>query len=197
MSAAGISPPEPQGGRSAPSTAGAGLPGNLMMWVLIASELLAFGGFFIAFAVSYAGDPALFRAGQAQLDRRLGVINTLVLLTSGLFAALAVRTRHDGDVRATRGWLALAAALGLVFLGVKAAEYAKKIAHGFTITTDSFFELYFLLTGFHALHVVAGIVILALVAWRCSADNVETGVAFWHMVDLVWVLLFPIVYLLR
>jgi nitric oxide reductase NorE protein len=168
-----------------------------MMWVLIASELLAFGGFFIAFAASHTGEPALFRAGQAQLDRRLGVLNTFVLLTSGLFAALAVQARHAGDVRSTRGWLALAAALGLVFLGVKVAEYAEKIAHGLTLTTDSFFELYYLLTGFHALHVVAGIVILALVAWRCSPANVETGAAFWHMVDLVWVLLFPIVYLLR
>jgi nitric oxide reductase NorE protein len=168
-----------------------------MMWVLIASELLAFGGFFIAFAASYAGEPALFRAGQAQLDRRLGVLNTFVLLTSGLFAALAVRARHDGDLRATRGWLALAASLGFVFLGVKAAEYADKIAHGLAITSDPFFELYYLLTGFHALHVAAGIVILAIVAWRCSSDNVETGAAFWHMVDLVWVLLFPIVYLLR
>jgi len=87
--------------------------------------------------------------------------------------------------------------LGLVFLGVKVVEYADKIGRGLTLTTNHFFELYYLMTGFHALHVVMGIVLLGILAWRASQENVETGAAFWHMVDLIWVMLFPVVYLIR
>ena len=89
--------------------------------------------------------------------------------------------------------------LGLVLcvLAVKLLEYVDKIGRGLTLTTNHFFELYYLMTGFHALHVVMGIVLLAIVAWRASQENVETGAAFWHMVDLIWVMLFPVVYLIR
>jgi nitric oxide reductase NorE protein len=89
-------------------------------------------------------------------------------------------------------------ALGLAFLLIKAHGYADKAAHGVGIETDAFFTFYFyyLLTGFHALHVVAGMVVLGLVAIRTSPANVEPGAQFWHMVDLVWVLLFPVIYLL-
>jgi nitric oxide reductase NorE protein len=173
------------------------LPGNPMIWILIFSELAAFGAFFIAFSGARLAQPELFRAAQAELDRFLATINTLVLITSGLAAALAVRTRLDGAVARCRLWLAGAALLGLVFLGVKLLEYTEKIGRGLTLTTNHFFELYYLMTGFHALHVVMGIMILAIVAWKPSVENVETGTAFWHMVDLIWVMLFPIVYLIR
>ena len=84
----------------------------------------------------------------------------------------------------------------MVFLIIKGMEYADKAAQGITYETHPFFTFYYLLTGFHAAHVVAGIAILLLVAWRDAPRNIETGAAFWHMVDLVWVLLFPVVYLL-
>ena len=87
--------------------------------------------------------------------------------------------------------------LGLVFLAVKLLEHADKIGRGLTLMTNPFFELYYLMTGFHALHVMMGIVLLGIVAWRASQENVETGTAFWHMVDLIWVMLFPVVYLIR
>ena len=94
-------------------------------------------------------------------------------------------------------FLAGAALLGVVFLWIKWQEYAGKAAAGIDFETHAFFTFYYLLTGFHAVHVVAGIVILALVGWNAAPRTVETGAAFWHMVDLVWVLLFPILYLLR
>lgn len=194
-------PPEP--GRE-PAQAPAGgwgalsaLPGNPMIWILILSELAAFGAFFVAFSGARLAQPELFRTAQAELDRFLGAVNTLVLVTSGLCAALAVRERLGGAVGRCRLWLAGAALLGVVFLAIKLLEYAEKIGRGLTLTTNHFFELYYLMTGFHALHVVLGIVILGIVAWKPSEENVETGAAFWHMVDLIWVMLFPIVYLIR
>jgi nitric oxide reductase NorE protein len=121
----------------------------------------------------------------------------MILLSSGLAAALGVHAMEHGKTLACRLWLALAGSLGLGFLAVKASEYADKAAHGISMDTDDFFTLFYLMTGFHALHVVLGIVILVVVGWKCSVENVETGTSFWHMVDLIWVLLYPIVYLIR
>jgi nitric oxide reductase NorE protein len=87
--------------------------------------------------------------------------------------------------------------VGTLFLAAKFHEYAGKFAHGIGIETSPFWTLYFLSTGFHALHVVLGIVILGLVSHYASRQNVETGTAFWHMVDVIWIMLYPIVYLVR
>ena len=174
-----------------------GLPGNPMMWLLIASELLVFGAAFLAFAVARVLQPEVFAQSQDMLDRLAGAINTMVLITSGLFAALAVNAGHRGRATTARLWIAAAITLGIVFLAVKWREYADKAAHGIDIDTNTFFTLYYLTTGFHALHVVFGIVILAIVGWRNTPENLETGAAFWHMVDLIWVILFPLIYLMR
>lgn len=174
-----------------------GLPGNPLMWVLIASELLVFGMALIGFAGARTLDPSGFAAAQDSLDRLAGTINTAVLLTSGLFAALAVEAAREGKRTQVRVLLAAAAALGIVFLIVKGHEYAAQIAAGRGLETPGFFMLYFLITGFHALHVVAGLVILALVAMWPSLENLETGAALWHMVDLIWLIVFPCLYLLR
>jgi nitric oxide reductase NorE protein len=173
------------------------LPGELMMWVLIVSELLVFGAALLACLGVRIADPAGFAADRALLDQTAGAINTIVLITSGLSAANAVREREAGRRGAARLWLLVAGSLGVVFLVVKAAEYASKAALGISFETSPFFMFYYLITGFHALHVVAGIAILALVSWADSVRNMEAAVAFWHMVDLVWVLLFPIIYVLR
>lgn len=173
------------------------LPGDFMMWVLIASELLVFGGALLSFMSVRAGNPEAFAADQALLNQTAGAINTIILVTSGFFAALAAQARAANERTATRRWLYGAMLLGTVFLLVKAAEYWSKAQLGIGIETSPFFMFYYLVTGFHALHVVAGIAILGLVAWKDTERNVETAAAFWHMVDLVWVLLFPIVYLLR
>jgi nitric oxide reductase NorE protein len=173
------------------------LPGELMMWVLIVSELLVFGAALIACLAVRATDPTTFAADQAQLDQTAAAANTLALVTSGFFAAAAVRARAAGRRTTARYWLLGAGSLGIVFLLVKGFEYASKAALGIGIETSPFFTFYYLITGFHALHVVAGVLLLALVAWADSVRNMEAAVAFWHMVDLVWVLLLPIIYVLR
>ncbi|OJX80902.1 cytochrome c oxidase subunit 3 family protein [Magnetospirillum sp. 64-120] len=173
------------------------LPGNPIMWVLIISELLVFGAFFIAFGVARILDVETFRAGQALLDVRMGGANTLVLVTSGWLAAKAVQMVGLGRGRASRFYLAGAGGLGLVFLVIKGLEYASKAAQGIDIETNTFFTLFYLMTGFHAMHVIMGIIVLAIVGWKNSPENLETGAAFWHMVDLIWLILFPIVYLLQ
>ncbi|MCT2539574.1 cytochrome c oxidase subunit 3 family protein [Sedimentimonas flavescens] len=173
------------------------LPGDLMMWVLIVSELLVFGAGLAAFLSVRITDPAAFASAQDHLHRAAAGINTLVLVTSGFLAALAVRAAEHGRIARTRMWLSAASLLGVVFLVIKTFEFIEKAQQGIGIETSTFFTFYYLMTGFHAAHVVAGIVILGLVGIRCTPRTVEVGAAFWHMVDLVWVLLFPVIYLLR
>ena len=121
----------------------------------------------------------------------------MVLLSSGLAAAMALYARREDRLLACRAWLGGATILGVSFLVIKGLEYADKAAQGIGMDTDTFFTLFYLMTGFHALHVVLGLVILGVVSWKCSIANIETGTAFWHMVDLIWVLLYPIIYLIR
>ncbi len=175
----------------------AALPGKPLMWVLIACELAVFGVALAGYAGARIQDPAGFAAAQDTLDRLAGTINTAVLLTSGLFAALATAARRRGERRRGRLGLALAGTLGAVFLSVKAAEYAHEISAGHDIDSGTFFTLYYLITGFHAIHVVIGTGVLAIVAAFDSLENYETGTAFWHMVDLIWIVIFPCIYLLR
>lgn len=173
------------------------LPGDLMMWVLIVSELLVFGAGLAAFLGVRITDPAGFATAQDHLQRTAAGINTLVLVTSGFLAALAVRASARSQVAVARLLLTGAGLLGIIFLIIKAREYSAEIAQGIDVDTHPFFMFYFLLTGFHAAHVVAGIVILGLVGWHVRPRTVEVGASFWHMVDLVWVLLLPVIYLLR
>jgi nitric oxide reductase NorE protein len=172
------------------------LPGELMMWVLILSEIAVFGAGLVAFLAVRLTDPTGFAEAQSHLHRTGAAANTLVLITSGWLAALAARAAVRGQTRRLRLLLVPAILLGGVFLGLKGSEYADLFAQGIGTETHAFFTFSFLLTGFHAAHVLAGMVLLALVGWLGSPRAVETGAAFWHMVDLVWVLLFPVVYLL-
>jgi nitric oxide reductase NorE protein len=173
------------------------LPGHPLMWVLIASEVAVFGAALVGYAGARFRDPAGFAAAQDHLDRVAGVVNTAVLVTSGLFAALAVEARKAERRLAARWRCAAAIAFGGVFIGVKFGEYAREIAAGFTLDSGGFFTLYYLITGFHALHVLLGMAILGIVARHNALANYETGAAFWHMVDLIWIVVFPCIYLLR
>ena len=175
----------------------AGLPGNPLMWVLIASELLVFGAIFVGFASVRLTEVDLFASSQDSLNRLAGGINTMILITSGFCAAVAVHYQRQNNTLMVRLWLTGSALLGILFLGIKGIEYNEKIAAGISTETNNFFMFYYLATGFHALHVVFGIVILAIVGWKNTLENVVTGTAFWHMVDLIWVLLFPLMYLMR
>ncbi|MDD1540920.1 copper oxidase [Bradyrhizobium sp. WBAH41] len=173
------------------------LPGDPMIWVLIFSELVAFGLFLGAFSVARAIHPAVFAAGQAALNSNLAGLNTVVLVSSGWAAARATKAERAGERQVARSWIVGAIVLGGLFIAIKLAEYAEEIGGGVGLETSPFFTLYFLLTGFHLLHVGLGIVILAVVCRRAEISGIETGTAFWHMVDLVWIVMFPILYLVR
>ena len=186
----------PAGAGASPASVLDSLPGDLMMWILIVSELAVFGAGLVAFMGVRLTDVSGFALSQDHLNRTAGAINTIVLVSSGFAAAMA--TRSDGTRRGvTRIWLGVAMVLGAVFLWVKWLEYADKARQGIDIDTNGFFTFYYLLTGFHAMHVIAGLVIFCLLLWRPSPGNVTAGAMFWHMVDLIWVLLFPILYLVH
>ena len=186
------------------TTATKGLPGELMIWVLIFSELAVFGAGLAIFLALRIFDPSGFAEAQTALLPALAGVNTIILITSGYLAALATRTPEYarllliGAAALGAAFLLLKgyAALGAAFLLLKGYEFQHKAALGITFETHDFFMFYYLLTGFHAAHVVAGVLILLLVAWTRLPAHIQTGAQFWHMVDLVWVLLFPVVYLL-
>lgn len=174
------------------------------MWFFILAELSVFALLILAFAVAQALHPQMFSDGRLLLDRSTGLAMTLSLLTAGLFAALAQeQVRQD---RPGRGALFLAVALLLAcgYVGIKLTEYAHLLASGLGMEHNTFFTVYWILTAFHFLHVLLGMVILAWLAEGCRRrrygpqrnSGLESGVLYWHMVDLVWVLLFPLVYIL-
>lgn len=173
------------------------LPGDLMIWVLIVSELLVFGAGLAAFLAVRATDPQGFALAQDALHRVGGGMNTIVLLTSGYLTARAVAAIEIGEIAQFRRLTFGASALGLVFLAIKAVEFRDLARQGISTETHPFYTFYYLLTGFHAAHVVVGILAFWLILITRQRLHAEAAAAFWHMVDLVWVLLFPVIYLLR
>ena len=184
------------------------------MWFFLLSELMLFGGLFILYAVYLTRYTADFVKAGAELSAPLGTANTLVLLTSSLFAALSV-TAIQRDRRATAClMLALTLACALAFLGVKYVEWSAKFAHG--IYPDSpalgarphgeiiFFGLYFTIAGLHALHVVVGAGLLGVSAAMTARGTLHAGryvllensALYWHLVDMIWIFIFPLFYLI-
>ncbi len=180
-------------------------PGDLAIWIFILAELAVFGAFFSAYAFTRMNQVALFNEYQQHLDLQAGLINTLALITSSYFVVRAVAAIRDNDGRRCVRWLLGALAMGVLFLVVKATEYAHHFAQGVSLSTNTFYMFYLSLTFFHFMHVILGMVILAAVALKArrggySAEEhtgVETGASYWHMVDLVWLILFPLVYVMR
>lgn len=172
-----------------------GLPGNPMIWILIIGEFAVFGALLIGFSAARTLDPATFAASQSHLHRLLGGLNTLVLVTSGFLVAAAIWRRREG--RSSRLLLIGGMLLGVAFLAIKGIEYGQLFMAGFDIDTNTFFQLYFLITGFHAAHIVLGLAIFGVVFFADSVENLETGAAFWHMVDMIWVMIYPIIYLVH
>lgn len=182
-----------------------GLPGDLAMWFFIFAELLVFGVLFLAYAFARAQNVELFNTSQLELDRLSGALNTALLITSSFFVVRAVdRARHNAS-RACARWLIAAMACGGAFLVVKVAEFGAKYEADITMSTNTFFMFYIGLGVFHFMHVILGMIILgavALKAWHggySAADHtgVETAASYWHMVDLVWIVLFPLIYVMR
>lgn len=174
-------------------------PGGWFIWGLVILEMITFGVALIALLVSAGKAPDTYHESRLLLDTRLGIANTLFLLTSGYFMAEGLRQFRQRDLSRARTCLWLAITGGLLFLTLKGIEYADKIAHGHTLSSDPFFTWYWLLTVFHLMHVVVGLCILGVLLRRLtstSPEDFEAGGVFWHMCDLIWLLLFPALYLI-
>lgn len=180
------------------------VPGEVGIWVFVLGDMLAFALFFGVFIVERAGDVALFEEARRSLSVGFAVANTLLLLTSSLFVVMAVRAVRTGTQRLAPRLIALAALAGVGFVVNKAVEYGEKFADDLTPATNDFFTFFFMLTGIHLLHVLIGLCVLAYL-WRVTRRpslgavelrHVESGASYWHMVDLLWIVLFPLLYLM-
>jgi len=179
------------------------LPGDLAMWFFILAELTVFAIFFIGFAVAEQLNSEMFAAGKAQLHPIAGLINTIALITSSLFVALSLNALYKGNTKQTVKLLIIAQLVACIYLVVKIGEYQFLFAAGIDIETNSFFTLYFLITAFHFMHVLLGMVILIFMTVKASKDGYnnnlagfESGASYWHMVDMLWIILFPLIYVI-
>ncbi len=180
-------------------------PGDLAIWFFILAELLVFGIFFAAYAFARSNNVELFNEIQTHLDREAALINTIALITSSYFVVRAVAAIGEGKSQLCFRWMLAAILMGGVFLIVKSGEYAHHFSQGITLSTNTFYMFYISLTFFHFMHVIMGMVILSAIAIKTrrggySANDctgVHTGAAYWHMVDLVWLILFPLIYIMR
>ena len=175
------------------------------IWTFIAADCAGFAIFFIVFMSERLKQPALFDASARLLDIPLGLANTLILISSSWLVALAITAADAGRFQSAKRLLVGGLAVGGGFAILKIAEYHAKLSAGITPTSNGFFTLYFILTGIHFLHYVIGLVVLvAMIAalHRPKAEAgggvpwLEAGALYWHMVDLLWLFLFPMLYLL-
>jgi len=179
------------------------LPGDGAMWVMVIGDFIAFGAYFIIFMVHRAMKPAEFLASQQHLNVNIGVVNTLVLLASSWFIARSVLSARASDHSRAIRLTYLGGLCGVAFIVIKAYEWTSKIAQGYTIGTNEFFMFYYMLTGVHLFHVGLGLIILGVVVRelrnprRRRASMVESGATFWHMVDLLWIVIFALLYVMR
>jgi cytochrome c oxidase subunit III len=189
---------------------------TLGMWVFLVTELLFFGGLFLTYSVYRGWYPEDFAAASHELIVWAGTLNTVVLITSSLTMVLAVHAAESGHRRALILLLLATMALGCVFLGVKAFEYRTEyLEHhipgwGFEFKADHFlhaqifFSLYFIMTGLHALHMIIGLGVMAVMVWLswrgtitpAYSNPIEISGLYWHFVDIIWIFLFPLLYLI-
>jgi len=190
---------------------------RLGMWVFLGSELLLFAGLLALYAAYRFAYPAEFRAAAAHANLAIGTVNTYVLITSSLTMALAIHATRGGHRSRTVALLAITIVLGLAFDVLKGVEYAEHLSEGIApghyYAFDAlpahgavlYFTLYYLLTGLHALHVTGGICVLVWLALRARRGDftprshlaLELGGLYWHLVDLVWIFLWPLLYLIQ
>ena len=192
------------------------------MWVFIATEILMFGGLFVAYGIFRSQEPQIFHLAHEHLNKIMGAVNTIVLLFSSLTAALAVRESQLGNRNKTNIYLIITLLCACVFLVVKFFEYQHKFhdgllpgkyffahlhthpgEHPLPFRAHMFFALYFMMTGLHGVHVVVG---MSILIWALKVNMsgkitkeyftpIEIGALYWHLVDLVWIYLFPLLYL--
>ena len=198
-------PPAADQARAAPPAAlgERRIPGEPGVWIFLFGDMIVFGIFFATFMYQRSLAPELFDESRRTLSLGIGVTNTLVLLTSSLFVVTAIRAIRSSERLAARWLLVGALVCGLAFVGLKAIEYTAKVNEGHTTNANALYLYYFILTGLHLFHVLIGIAVLAVLLTQAgrvelSATRmalVEGGACFWHLVDLLWIVLFPLLYL--
>jgi nitric oxide reductase NorE protein len=172
------------------------------MWVMVLGDMFFFGCYFIIYMVFRARAVQDFSAAQRQLHIGIGVINTVVLVTSSLLAARAVIAVRDGALAQARRMLWATGGCGVLFILIKAYEWHDEISHGHTISNE-FFSFYYVFTGLHLVHLAFGLLILGVALRELRNPRkqrpgiVEQSVLFWHMIDLLWVVIFALLYLMR
>jgi nitric oxide reductase NorE protein len=179
------------------------VPGQPDMWVFVLFEAFVFTAYFTVYVVSRIRSPALFLESQSHLSLRVGVFNTLVLLASSWSVARCVQAARDRSFRVALTNAFLTLVLGGVFLVSKVFEWSTEIGQGFTFSSDEFFSFYYFLTAIHFIHLLIGFVALAVAVhqlWspqRRSQEVIETCATYWHTIDLLWVLIFALLYVMR
>lgn len=178
-------------------------PGGLVIWILILLELLTFGIALVFMVMLSKEESSIFHSSRLQLNTFIGATNTLVLLTSGYFMAQSFMFYKNAQKEKSLLNINLTILFGFIFLLLKSIEYYLKINNGIHLDTNTFYTFYWLLTGFHFIHVATGIVILFFLRKFSKQEMTdekieyfEAGTAFWHMCDLIWLLISPIIYLL-
>lgn len=180
------------------------LPGGPDIWVFVLGDMVIFSCYFMAYVFQgrsrYASQ---FAQGQALLSQPLGIVNTLLLLTSSLFVAQCIHAARAGERSSALRFLELGCACGVGFLALKSIEWQAKLRAGLTIGKSAFFTHYYVMTGVHVLHVLIGLGFLLVLrrelitARQPRIQLLEAGGAYWHMVDFLWFLIFALLYLMR
>jgi heme/copper-type cytochrome/quinol oxidase subunit 3 len=178
-----------------------GIPtGRLAVWWLLASEVVIFGGVLVSYLMHRLGHPEWAEAAS-HTNTWIGAFNTFVLLSSSFTAVLAHQAAEKGDGKKAAGLLVLTIGGALTFLMVKSYEWTVEIMAGYTITTNGFWSFYYTAAGLHALHVIAGAIIMGIVAADAfrgrELQRVELIGIYWHFVDVVWIFLFPLLYIAK
>ena len=178
-----------------------GMPtGRLAVWWVIVSEIVIFGGLLASYVMFRLAHDA-WSAQAAHTNTWVGAGNTFVLLTSSLFAVLGHKAAEEGNGKKAANMLLLTALGGATFIVIKSFEWTYEISHGFTITASTFWSFYYTAAGLHALHVIAGAIIMLIVAETAKKNlelhRVELIGIYWHFVDIVWIFLFPLLYIAK
>lgn len=181
------------------------LPGEEGTWVLIFGDMTVFGILFGVYTWYYAQEPAQFLADQTALNKNFGFANTVLLLSSSLFVYAAVQAIRQRRHSLASPLILLAMGCGAVFLVNKGVEYYDKLSHGISATTSDFFMYFFVLTALHAIHVTLGLALLGFVFSLSRKTSLterqhsylEGATVFWHMVDAMWIIMFPLLYLVH
>ena len=179
------------------------LQGEGSMWVFVLGDLVIFGAYFVIYMVARAGDRDLFLASQQHLSQNFGALNTLVLLASSWLVARGVQAVRAGEHGRALRLTSYGGCCGVVFLLVKAFEWSGEISRGHTLSSNGFFAFYFVLTGVHLLHVLMGLIVIGVVLRELRdpalrrVSLVETGAVYWHLVDLLWIVVFALLYVMR